>query len=69
MTHAGCEIFPHRHVFVVSYGARYLGSRQPRISHEHKELRLVPYEEIPGLRMPDAYKRTINSWRQMRPQN
>jgi hypothetical protein len=30
-----------------------------RISHEHKELRSFPLEEIAGLRMPDGYKRSI----------
>lgn len=56
------RIFPHRHVFVVGYGARYLGDREPRVSHEHKELGLFPYDKIPALTMPDAYKRTIASW-------
>jgi 8-oxo-dGTP pyrophosphatase MutT (NUDIX family) len=57
------EIFPHRHVFVVSYGAEYHGTRRPQLSHEHKELGLFGYEEVPMLKMPDAYKRTIDSWR------
>jgi len=56
------EIFPHRHVFVVSYGARYTGARQPRVSQEHRELGLFCYEQIAGLTMPDAYKRTIATW-------
>jgi hypothetical protein len=30
-----------------------------RISHEHKELRSFPLEEIAGLPMPDGYKRSI----------
>jgi 8-oxo-dGTP pyrophosphatase MutT (NUDIX family) len=58
------EIFPHRHVFVVSYGAEYRGRRQPRCSHEHKELGLFSYDDIAGLAMPDAYKATIHTWRQ-----
>ncbi|MEU1800766.1 NUDIX hydrolase [Streptomyces sp. NPDC019937] len=57
------EIFSHRHVFVVSYGAEYVGSRQPRLSNEHKELGLFKHEEIPALKMPHAYKRTIDSWK------
>lgn len=61
------EIFPHRHVFVVSYGAEYLGNRQPRVSNEHKALGLFTYEEIPDLNMPEPYKRTIESWRKRRP--
>ena len=30
-----------------------------RISHEHKQLRSFPLQEIAGLRMPDGYKRSI----------
>ncbi len=56
------EIFPHRHVFVVSYGASYSGSREPKISNEHKVLGLFRYEETSDLKMPDAYKRTIEAW-------
>ncbi|MHB9860151.1 NUDIX domain-containing protein [Streptomyces sp. YIM S03343] len=57
------EIFPHRHVFIVSYGAEYTGSREPKLSNEHKELGLFDYHEIPGLGMPEPYKKTIASWR------
>ncbi|WP_329134296.1 NUDIX domain-containing protein [Streptomyces sp. NBC_01476] len=60
------EIFPHRHVFVVSYGAEYLGGRQPRLSHEHKELGLFRYDDIAALTMPEPYKETIRTWRQRR---
>ncbi|MGW2082484.1 NUDIX domain-containing protein [Streptomyces sp. NPDC001939] len=60
------EIFPHRHVFIVSYGAEYTGSREPKLSHEHRELGLFDYVEVPGLVMPDAYKKTIETWRRRR---
>jgi ADP-ribose pyrophosphatase YjhB (NUDIX family) len=56
------EIFPHRHVFIVSYGAEYTGTREPKLSHEHKELGLFAYEEVGQLTMPEAYKRTIDAW-------
>jgi 8-oxo-dGTP pyrophosphatase MutT (NUDIX family) len=56
------KIFPHRHVFIVSYGAEYTGSRQPRLSNEHKELGLFDYSEISELVMPEPYKKTISSW-------
>ncbi|MEU5309503.1 NUDIX domain-containing protein [Streptomyces sp. NPDC021562] len=63
------EIFPHRHVFIVSYGAEYTGSREPKLSNEHKELGLFDYEDVPGLVMPEPYKKTIAQWqaRQQRP--
>ncbi|MFS8200299.1 NUDIX domain-containing protein [Streptomyces sp. CWNU-52B] len=57
------EIFPYRHVFIVSYGAEYTGTRDPKLSHEHKELGLFTYEEVAQLTMPEAYKRTIDAWR------
>lgn len=57
------EIFPHRHVFIVSYGAEYVGAREPKLSHEHKELGLFSYQEVPELVMPEAYKKTIAAWR------
>ncbi|MFC4500848.1 MULTISPECIES: hypothetical protein [Streptomyces] len=40
----------------------YAGSRKPKLSHEHRELGLFSYREIPGLVMPEAYKRTIEAW-------
>lgn len=56
------EIFPHRHVFVVSYGAVYTGDEEPKLSNEHKELGLFRATEIAGLPMPEPYKRTIGLW-------
>jgi len=36
-------------------------SGPPRISHEHKELGLFSPEDVPGLNMPEGYKRSINA--------
>jgi 8-oxo-dGTP pyrophosphatase MutT (NUDIX family) len=48
------------HVLVITYALQILGDEADmRISHEHKELRSFPLEEIAGLRMPDGYKRSI----------
>jgi len=48
------------HVLVITYALRILGDETDmRISHEHKELRSFPLQEIAGLRMPDGYKRSI----------
>lgn len=57
------EINPARHVFIVSYGAAYAGDEVPVMSHEHKQLALFGYDEVPGLRMPEQYKATIARWR------
>lgn len=53
------KIRPDRHVFVLTYTARYEGSRDPIYSNEHKELVLVTPDEVPSLRMPDDYKVSI----------
>lgn len=58
------EITPARHVFIVSYGARYTGDELPAYSDEHKELGLFAYPEIAGLHMPKPYKITIDRWHQ-----
>ncbi|MEO3749956.1 NUDIX hydrolase [Streptomyces sp. B6B3] len=57
------EIFPQRHVFVVSYGSEYRGLRDPRLSHEHKKLGVFEYQEINTLKMPSHYKDTIARWK------
>lgn len=56
------EIRPDRHVFVVSYGATYVGSEELVCSAEHKTLGLFAYDEVDGLRMPEGYKATIARW-------
>ncbi|MEV0805024.1 NUDIX domain-containing protein [Micromonospora sp. NPDC050200] len=61
------EITPVRHVFIVSYGAVYQGDEELAHSAEHKELGLFSYDEVPGLRMPAPYKRTIARWRERTP--
>ncbi|MEU5563626.1 NUDIX domain-containing protein [Micromonospora musae] len=58
------EITPVRHVFIVSYGATYLGNEQLVYSAEHKELGVFGYDDVPDLHMPEQYKRTIARWHQ-----
>jgi 8-oxo-dGTP pyrophosphatase MutT (NUDIX family) len=57
------EITPVRHVFIVSYGTSYTGDEELARSAEHKELGLFPYDQVPGLPMPEPYKTTIARWR------
>ncbi|MFB9236290.1 NUDIX domain-containing protein [Plantactinospora siamensis] len=57
------EITAARHVFIVSYGARYAGDEEVRYSAEHKELGMFGYDEVASLVMPEPYKRTIARWR------
>nr|MDT0659123.1 NUDIX hydrolase [Micromonospora sp. DSM 115978] len=60
------EVTPARHVFIVSFGAAYAGDEKLSYTAEHKELGVFAYDEVPGLPMPDKYKRTIARWRRAR---
>lgn len=53
------EIRPDRHVFVLTYLARYDGDAEPVYSHEHKALQLVPLDAVDALNMPHPYKEAI----------
>ena len=50
-------------VLIVTYYCTCLSEKaqNPKISHEHKELGLFAPENIPGLNMPEGYKRSIKS--------
>lgn len=54
------QIRPDRHVFVLTYLARYTGSTPPAYSHEHKELVLVQPADVDTLTMPQDYKIAIH---------
>lgn len=53
------EIFPDRHVFVVTYLAKAPDDAAPSYSHEHKELVLVSPADAMSFRMPEGYKESI----------
>ena len=51
------------HVLIVTYALQVLDeTAEMRVSHEHKQLRSFPLEEIAGLRMPDGYKQSIAAY-------
>ncbi|RPF22263.1 NUDIX hydrolase [Myceligenerans xiligouense] len=54
------RIRPDRHVFVLTYLARYDGDTPPAYSHEHKELVLVHPADVDALTMPQDYKTAIH---------
>jgi 8-oxo-dGTP pyrophosphatase MutT (NUDIX family) len=58
-----------KHVFIVTYGCHLIGDTQPVLSHEHKEIGLFGEGEVPGLVMPDGYKRSISTWYAVMSQN
>lgn len=49
-------------VVIVTYGCRFAGDRPPVVSTEHKQARLFPLAEVPGLDMPTGYKRSVTDW-------
>jgi 8-oxo-dGTP pyrophosphatase MutT (NUDIX family) len=61
----GCwqyHIGPGRDVVVVTYGCWVRDAKPPVVSAEHKRAGLFAAEEIPGLVMPEGYKRSIRVW-------
>lgn len=49
-------------IFIVTYGCYPNGDNEPVLSHEHKEVGLFAEQDVPGLTMPEGYKRSIASW-------
>jgi 8-oxo-dGTP pyrophosphatase MutT (NUDIX family) len=54
------------HVVIVSYGCVERGTPEAVLSDEHTELSWIPLRDVPQLRMPDGYKRTIARWAALR---
>jgi 8-oxo-dGTP pyrophosphatase MutT (NUDIX family) len=49
-------------VVIVTYGCHVLSSALPTVSHEHVEAGLFAPGAVPGLVMPEGYKRSIADW-------
>lgn len=57
------EPLPGARVLIVTYGCDVLTPDvEPVVSHEHERVGLFTADEVPGLRMPDGYKRSIADW-------
>ncbi|WP_459798894.1 NUDIX hydrolase [Herbidospora sp. RD11066] len=56
------HIFEGADVLIVTYGATVGTDQPPVLSHEHLEVGLFTEDEIPALRMPGGYKRSIADW-------
>jgi 8-oxo-dGTP pyrophosphatase MutT (NUDIX family) len=52
-----------RHVFVVAYGCHLVTAGPPALSDEHREYGMFSADELPGLPLPDCYRRAIDAWR------
>lgn len=51
-----------KHVFIVTYGCHADSDAPVVVSSEHKEAGLFTKDEVPGLTMPEGYKRSVLSW-------
>jgi 8-oxo-dGTP pyrophosphatase MutT (NUDIX family) len=49
-------------VVIVTYGCYVHSTHPPVISNEHKRAGLFAQEQVPGLVMPDGYKRSVAAW-------
>ena len=56
------HIRPGVDVLIVTYGCQVLSSEPPVASAEHKRAGLFTAAQVPGLNMPDGYKRSIAAW-------
>jgi hypothetical protein len=52
----GCD------VVIVTYGCHLISADPPVVSHEHKRAALFGPGEVPGLDMPEGYKRSVAAW-------
>jgi 8-oxo-dGTP pyrophosphatase MutT (NUDIX family) len=56
------HIRPGSDVVIVTYGCHVHSTGPPVVSHEHTKAGLFVPGEVPGLAMPDGYKRSITDW-------
>jgi 8-oxo-dGTP pyrophosphatase MutT (NUDIX family) len=52
----------NREVFIVTYGCLSSSAEEPVLSHEHNRIGEFGEHEVPELRMPEGYKRSIIAW-------
>jgi hypothetical protein len=51
-----------RHVFVVAHGRHLMAAGPPVLSDEHRGHGLFDAAELPGLALPNGYRRVIEAW-------
>jgi 8-oxo-dGTP pyrophosphatase MutT (NUDIX family) len=56
------RISPGLDVVIVTYGCPVTSAGLPAVSTEHTRAGLFTAGEVPGLRMPDGYKRSVADW-------
>ncbi|MFT4726895.1 MAG: mutator protein MutT [Granulosicoccus sp.] len=59
-------ITPGTHVLIITYACIPLDNISRMVcSHEHRQLQVFPVSEVPSLKMPEGYKRSISHWSSM----
>jgi hypothetical protein len=49
-------------VVIVTYGCHVTSTAPSAVSSEHKRAGLFTAADVPSLRMPDGYKRSVAAW-------
>jgi mutator protein MutT len=60
------EARPGREVVIVTYGCRYDGAGDIRVSDEHSAAGLFDLAQLAALPMPEGYRRSIRDWQARR---
>ena len=60
------EVLPGREVVIVSYGCRYDGHGDIRMSREHRAVGLFDLAQLSELPMPEGYRQSIRRWYDLR---
>jgi 8-oxo-dGTP pyrophosphatase MutT (NUDIX family) len=53
------QVLPGKEVLIVTYAVRRVDRREFRVSDEHRKFGLFAIGELPGLAMPEGYRRSI----------
>ena len=56
------EVFPGKHVFIVTYGCRLRDGFAPVLSEEHSEFGLFAPAELDALKLPSGYAASVRKW-------
>ena len=56
------HIFAGVDVLVLTYGCEVMSLDPPVLSEEHKQIGLFAMDDVCFLRMPDGYRRSIDTW-------
>jgi 8-oxo-dGTP pyrophosphatase MutT (NUDIX family) len=55
------RVLPGKEVLVVTYAVRRVDRREFRVSREHRKFGVFAVSELPGLAMPEGYRRSIRA--------